>query len=295
MTPLDDARALARFQELHDATTVGLANRAQAHQAQIAADGAVKSPGPGRLNLLADGDSWFDYPLGGDFPGVHTDVLAQLTDIGQPSPRILSFAHFGYTTDQCLGLVRRQRLVAALTDPRHGKFDAILMSAGGDNIAGNRFAIWLNDAASVGHDPARALSESRFAGALAEVRAGYDSLARLRDQHAPGTPIFVHAYDYAIPSGVGVCCVGPWLKPSLEYCGWTDEAMGAGIVRDMLTRFGSMLEQFAASTPNVVYVPTQGTLAADQWANELHPTPVGFRLIADKFRAALEARFPGRI
>ena len=295
MSAKDEAMNLARFERLHDAITLTMDAREQAHQAAIAADQRAPASGHAPLNLLADGDSWFDYPLGGDFPGVHTDVLAQLGAVGQPTPRILSFAHYGYTTDQSLGMARRERLVRALTDPRNGRFDAILMSGGGDNIVGDRLAIWLNDAGTVAADPARALSETRFQGALEEVRAGYDSLARLRDQHAPGVPIVVHAYDYAIPSGRGVCCVGPWLKPSLDYCGWTDEQIGAGIVRDMLGRFGSMLEDFAASTQDVVYVQTQGTLAPDQWANELHPTPPGFRLIADKFRAALAARFPSRI
>lgn len=295
MSAKDEAMNLARFERLHDAITLTMAAREQAHQAAIAADQRIQASGHAPLNLLADGDSWFDYPLGSYFPGVHTDVLAQLGAIGQPTPRILSFAHYGYTTDQSLGMARRERLVRALTDPRNGRFDAILMSGGGDNIVGDRLAIWLNDATTVGADPARALSETRFQGALEEARAGYDSLARLRDQHAPGVPIFVHAYDYAIPSGVGVCCIGPWLKPSLDYCGWADEQTGAAIVRAMLTRFGSMLEDFAASTQDVVYVQTQGTLAPDQWANELHPTPPGFRLIADKFRAALAARFPSRI
>ncbi len=290
-----DATVLGRYERLHASIKQTFDARVADHQSAVALDAETKADGPIRLNLLGDGDSWFDYPLGGEWPGEHTDVLAALQEEGRPQPRILSFAHYGYTTDQSLGVARRERLVRALHDPRNGRFDAILMSGGGDNIVGGRFAIWLNDAARVGGDPARALSETRFQGAMDVVRAGYESLVRLRDAHAPGVPIFIHAYDYALPTGVGACCIGPWLKPSLDYCGWTDEKIGAGIVRGMLTRFGAMLEEFAASTPNVVYVQTQGTLAPDQWANELHATPAGFKLIAAKFREALAARFPGRI
>ena len=285
---------LARFQGLNEGIQTTLDARAAEHRAAMASvPMAAMATAP--LNLVADGDSWFDYPLGGEFPGDHTDVLAQLQAIGQPKPRILSLAHYGDTTRVELGLTRRKRLVAALTDPSHGKFDAILMSGGGNDIVADALSIWLNRATAVGGDPSRALSEERFAGALAGVRAGYESLAELRDVHAPGTPIFVHAYDFAIPSGVGVYCIGPWLKPGLEYAGWTDLKVGTAIIHTMLARFGAMLAQFAAATPNVIYVPTQGTLAADQWCNELHPDPAGFRLIAEKFRAALELQFPGRI
>lgn len=291
MNTQDEEQGLERFQQLHADVEGLMADRVASHQMVVAAD---DQPGK-RLNLLATGDSWFDYPLGGDFPGVHTDVLAALQEVGSPSPRILSFAHYGDTTEQSLALSGRERLVKALQDGRNGKFDAILYSGGGDDIVGGAMPIWLNDASAVAGEPARALSAEGFAAALAVVRAGYESLARLRDRHAPGLPIFVHAYDFAIPSGVGVYCIGPWLKPSLDYCGWSDLKVGTAIVRQMLTEFGAMLEEFARATPHVVFVPTQGTLAADQWANELHATPAGFRLIAAKFRAALATRFPGRI
>ena len=295
MSRQDEAANLARFRSLHEGFQEILDDRAAAHQAAIAASAKVMADGLPPLNLLAAGDSWFDYPLGGDFPGVHTDVLARLRELGRPEPHILSFAHYGDTTEQSLALSMRERLAQALQDPRNGKFDGILFSGGGDDIVGGAMPIWLNDASAVGGDPTQALSAEGFAAALAIVRVGYESLARLRDRHAPGLPIFVHAYDYAIPSGVGVCCVGPWLKPSLEYCGWTDLKVGTLIVHQMLGRFGAMLADFARATPDVVFVPTQGTLAAGQWANELHPTPEGFQLIAAKFRAALDTRFPGRI
>jgi len=47
----------------------------------------------------------------------------------------------------------------------------------------------------------------------------------------------------------------------------------------------------------MIYVQIQGTLASTQWANELHPTPAGFKLLASKFQKALAAypKFLGRI
>lgn len=64
----------------------------------------------------------------------------------------------------------------------------------------------------------------------------------------------------------------------------------------LLTQFATMLDALSAvAKNNFVHVRTQGTLARDQWANELHPTPEGFALITAKFVAALRSRFPTRI
>ena len=66
-------------------------------------------------------------------------------------------------------------------------------------------------------------------------------------------------------------------------------SFGAGIVKLMMTKFDKLMSQLAADQRNnVIYVRTQGTLTTPhQWANELHPSPDGFTLIAQKFQQAL--------
>ena len=60
-----------------------------------------------------------------------------------------------------------------------------------------------------------------------------------------GTLVFVHNYDYAYPTGKGVFGTkADWLRPAL--------------------------------------VERRGTLKKSDWANELHPKPVGFRKIAQR-------------
>ena len=273
-----------------------LSLRKAQHHADVRS-AAFRSSSP-PLNLLADGDSWFDYPLGGAIPLIsRTDVIAQLPDVSVIQPLILNLAHYGDDVTTAMGLARVQKISAALDDPDNGKFDAIMFSAGGNDIVGDSFVIWLHDASDVGGDAAQALDEDRFPAVLGLVKASLLDLCGLRDDRLPGAPIFVHGYDVAIPDGRGVCPgVGPWLKPSLDYCGWTDLEDATEIVCMALTRFASMLQGVAADPANnVVYVPTQGTLGSGDWANELHPTKDGFRSIAVKFQNALEARFPGRI
>jgi len=56
-----------------------------------------------------------------------------------------------------------------------------------------------------------------------------------------------------------------------------------------------MLVRLEVSGCDFTVVPTQGTLAKEDWANELHPYPPGFEKLAGRFLSALQHRFPGRI
>ena len=276
-----------------------IAKRIRIHQASIrrieaardsaAMMGATVANSP--LVLLAQGDSWFDYPLTGNgFPFVDTDVVAQLRRIGDSPPIILNLAHHGEAATDEMSLTKQERMITALRDRSNwfdGKPDAILFSAGGNDIAGDQFCIFLdfND----GH--AAGLNENRFAKALGMVEACYLDLFALRDRVAPGVPIFGHCYDFPIPNGAHPACAGPWLKPSLDFCNWT-VAQGKAIAHDALAAFRDLLKKLANVPGNNFHlVDTQGTLKPADWANELHPYPAGFKKIAQKFANVL-SRMP---
>ncbi|WP_207768017.1 SGNH/GDSL hydrolase family protein, partial [Methylobacterium frigidaeris] len=238
--------------------------------------------------LLAQGDSWFDYPLTGNgLPLVDTDVIAQLRRIGPMPPTILNLAHHGDAAVGMMSLEKQSRMIAALRDPANwidGKPDAILFSAGGNDIAGEQFCIFLdfNDGRN------RGLNAARFDGALGMVEACYLALFAMRDRVSPGVPILAHCYDFPIPNGAHPPCAGPWLKPSLDFCNWSTAA-GTAIVREALVAFRAMLARLASNAAyNFHLIDTQGTLSAAEWANELHPTPAGFAKIAKAVSAALD-------
>jgi len=283
-----------------------IAARTAAHQQRVsrlklatATLGAAGAPPPQMpLAILAHGDSWFDYPLDGNSLSLDsTDVVAHLSVMGQTHPAILNVSHYGDATTDEMGLTKQQRLIAALSDPNNWlsaarKPDAILFSGGGNDIVGEQFCIFLD----YNLPGASGLNAARFAGKLAAVEASYRDLFAFRDRYAPNVPIFGHGYDFAIPDGRHPPCAGPWLKPSLDFAGWTLAAKGQAIVRDALQQFNTRLSALAADAANqFVLVPTQGTLPPKEWANELHPTSMGFADIAEKFLLALRARFPGRI
>lgn len=275
------------------------------------------------LDLLAIGDSWFEYPLTDDglFTVANQSIIgetgSQLQSMGNPPPTILNYALHGQSTSAMLSYENQQSILSSLTDPNATQWnngvtaDAILVSAGGDDIVGDQFAIYL-DYHGAGLDSAR------LQGILASVQASYMDLFALRDVAATELkidpkqiPIFGHCYDYAIPNGKPagwpIPLAGPWLQPSLDFCGY-DPAQGLVIVQNAIDAFHQLLSDLAADkitlpgrvTNNFILVNTIGTLTRDTalpdgWANELHPYTEGFGALASKFLAELQAHFPGRL
>jgi hypothetical protein len=244
--------------------------------------------GVGPLNLYADGDSWFDYPLS-------KDVIGWLQLDGNPPPTINRQAHWGDSAVERLGLAKRQRLIKNLNANEHGAYEALLFSAGGNDIAGDPFVLWILKYKQ-GMDAAHGIDRQTLGGELTVIKGAYQALIDIRNGYNPNCTVFLHGYDFAHPTGKPACpFVGPWLQPSLHFQGWTDPKLAFGIVKEVLMALDKMLAQIEHDNANVVYVRTQGILRARDWANELHPTEKGFERIAGKFLDAMRIKFPGRI
>ena len=248
------------------------------------------------VRILAEGDSWFDFPLGGGLLK-KGDVIAQLATL-IPFP-ILNIAVRGDEVRQMLGVEQRQRLEALLQNKDYD-FNTLLFSGGGNDIVGNPFCLWLRSHASVQGDHTQAVDEPALAHALGIIQTGYEQLFDLRDEILSATPnrrivVIIHGYDFAVPSGKGVCGYGPWLKPSLDYRGWTNPTQAKSIVKNVLSRLSGLLMSLASRRHDVFFVETQGTLAAKDWNDELHPKGPGFKQIAIKFVDKLREVYPNDI
>jgi hypothetical protein len=294
-------QSVALQQQWRGSVEQEIADRVRVHQQRVAhlksarARASAAGAPPSPLVMLAHGDSWFDYPLTGNTLSLEdTDVIAQLRTMGNPTPIILNLSHYGEATTDEMSWPKQQRIIDALREPANwagGKPDAILFSGGGDDIAGDQFCIYLNTAPAT-----PGLNATRFSKALQAVEASYLLLFDLRDREATNVPVFAHCYDFGIPNGRHPDCVGPWLKPSLDFNGWHDLTQATEIVRQALVRFKQLLAELEQTASHEFsLIDTQGTLASNDWANELHPFPDGFKKIANRFVAALRAKFPGRI
>jgi hypothetical protein len=244
------------------------------------------------LQIFAQGDSWFDYPV----PLFGGGIIPRLEKkLGVP---ILNLAKAGDEVRFMLGVAERKILVKQLAEgcPAGGPWDALLFSGGGNDIVANPMALWVRDYA---HGvPAQALiHQPRFSSALALVLAGYEDLIALRDSLSPSTHLMFHAYDFAIPDGRGICFMGPWMKPTFDLHKFPDAtSIRFDVVKDMLSQFAAMV-QALTSHQGVTFINGQGTLvpSPSSWHNELHPAKAGFDKFAGLFHTKLKALFPTRV
>jgi lysophospholipase L1-like esterase len=244
--------------------------------------------------LVAEGDSWFDYPL--------HDVLTMLED--EHGFDVESVAHKGDTVEDMAYSGGQFDDFARLLEKvlRQGRVpDAILLSGGGNDIAGNEFAMLLNHAASglppINDDVVRGVIDVRTRNAYATLISGLKEIA-MRLLKRP-IPVVVHGYDYPVPDGRGFLggfgfLPGPWLQPGFQRKGFADVDANTTVVGTLIDRFNAMLRQLSRSDgfEHVRYVDLRDTLShaagyKRDWANELHPTKSGFAAVADKIAKAI--------
>jgi lysophospholipase L1-like esterase len=179
--------------------------------------------------------------------------------------------------------------------------DAILLSGGGNDIAGDEFATLLNHAASglppLNDDVVKGVVDVRISNAYAFLIAGLTEIStRFLDRPIP---ILVHGYDHAIPDGRGVLggfafLPGPWLEPGFHRKGHGNRGANAATVATLIDRFNEMLRMVTRGPGfgHVRFVDLRGTLSGGpnykrDWGNELHPTERGFRAVAQKIASAI--------
>jgi lysophospholipase L1-like esterase len=244
--------------------------------------------------LVAEGDSWFDSPF--------HDILSVLEDehgfdvesVARRGDTVEDMAYAGGQFDDFVRLL--EKLLRQGRRP-----DAILLSGGGNDIAGQEFAILLNHAASglppLNDDVLRGVIDVRARNAYAFLIGGLTEIAvRLL---ATPIPIVVHGYDYAVPDGRGVLggwgfLPGPWLQPGFRRKGHADLGANTDLMIQLIDRLNVMLRQLtqARGLGHVRHVDLRGTLShaaayKRDWANELHPTERGYKAVAGKIAAVI--------
>ncbi len=249
--------------------------------------------------LVAEGDSWFDYPL--------HDVLKALDDEHGYSVESVSHAgdaieQMAYENGQLDDFTRRiEKVLAAGAAPK-----AILLSGGGNDLAGTEFGMLLNHSQSA----ARGLNESVVKGVIDErIRSAYVTIlnaitAVCKSQAGHAVPILLHGYDYPVPDGRGFLggwglLPGPWMEPGFRQKGFDQLSERIAIAKALIDRLNAMIKGVAALAPfaHVRYVDLRKTLSndttnnqyKDSWANEMHPTPDGFVKVADRFAKVLRS------
>lgn len=250
-----------------------------------------ESPGG---TLIAEGDSWFDYPMKDILSVLEDDYLYEVESIAHRGDRVEDMA---YSEGQFDVLARRlEKLLRAGKVPK-----AILLSGGGNDIAGDEFALLLNHAASplpvINEDIVRGVIDVRLRDAYAHIIGGLTTIAK--GYLDVPIPIITHGYAYPVPDGRGFwggwsVLPGPWLRPGFLKKGHLDQSSNTLVIGSLIDRFNKMLETLVShgSFGHVHYVDLRPELSntagyRQHWANELHPTKTGFDLVAARVAEAI--------
>jgi len=290
-----------------------LKERAQARQvrrnAHMARASVLGRPVPAHLralaaalppgSIVAEGDSWFDYP-GHDVLKALDDVFGYDVDsVAHKGDAVEEMAYADGQIDDFARLIEKK--IAQQSIPK-----AILLSGGGNDIAGDEFHMLLNHVGS----PLAGINDSVVDGIINQrIRAAYISILSVitelcRQQTGRVIRIIVHGYAHPVPDGRGFLggfwfLPGPWLRPGFIKKGFDDLNDNTAMMQDLIDRFNAMVQDVAALPEfgHVRYVDLRGTLSntipgsdyKDSWANELHPTKDAFSAVAAEFVRAIEA------
>ncbi len=251
--------------------------------------------------LVAEGDSWFHYPGKDILDALEDDHGYDVESVAHRGDRLEDMAYSRKQFDRLARVV--EKLARRGIVPR-----AVLLSGGGNDIAGDEFALLLDHALSprpgLNEEVVSGIIDRRLHHAYVTLLTAITMLCKRR--FGRKIPILLHGYAHAVPDGRGYWggwgpLPGPWLRPGFRRKGFPDEPLSkrTAMVKKLIDRFNKML---IATTKlddfeHVGHVNLRPVLPNDEtwedwWANELHPTRKGFDAVTKVFADALAALPP---
>lgn len=249
--------------------------------------------------IYAEGDSWFD-----KFTPIPTSGTNLLDAIRLPFVSVVvDVSKIGSEASE-MASGQQARQTRAMFNVL--KFDAILLSAGGNDLK-NLFADLFEGRAAQGGDKPWTQQEvdeasrpARYTDFFDKICGHITTFVRLRDagkRTGKDVPIFLHGYDYLQPRNAGATVLagtnlgtGPWLYPGMKRAGLKPAQMRQ-ITDAMVDELNSLLAALAnkPENVNVHYLDQRGLLKpasasstgpdAD-WMDEIHPKREGFEKLA---------------
>lgn len=262
------------------------------------------SPEHFKYRFLAEGDSWMERSSA--FTPSLPEYLAQAMEQEGDDTLIVNLAMYGDTMrriGECVSGDFRLWLNTAF----NWKFDAILLSAGGNDFidaardppAGRGI---LKDLA--GRQPPVRGADCLDSAALDKLEIEYldPNFTALYDQvqasrHA-GIPIFLNQYDTPVardapaPPKTDAWLYAAYQKNSVPQALWPD------LTETLFAELRQAIDEWALDRSEVFVVPTWQTLAPalpasrgdnGDWINEIHPNRKGWKKLADRWLKAIRS------
>ncbi|MEM6708787.1 MAG: hypothetical protein AAF648_08380 [Pseudomonadota bacterium] len=256
-----------------------------------------------RINILVEGDSWFAYPRPNIVAGPASNIVSNLLEPLRPTRLInaLCLASNGHTLNQIVDRGQLARLTRIFK--RYGEqMDLMLLSAGGNDVIGGKELKGLLRDYEPGFTARDCIDASAWEARLARLRRDLETILKLQIRFAPQMPILTHTYDVAEPTSrkgrllFGLVRTGPWMWPVMNDKNIPEGALRRQIVQELLNDFRNQLLQIWAQYPDsLLVVDTIGTLSPndlDDWADEIHPTPQGFKRVAAPMYDEMQTLLP---
>lgn len=252
-----------------------------------------------RVNIVAEGDSWFAYPRKHLMWGKRSNMLDWVAKAIYQSGKanLLRLASNGDEAVAMMSGKQKQDLAEIFKTSQDG-IQLILFSGGGNDVVGKWDMERLLKPYRPGYQAADCIHKQRFRRKLLQIRLAFEELIELRDDYAPSAQIVTHTYDFLTPGNqaakfiAGLVSVGPWIYPYLMEKN-IPESLHAPIVRFLLTELRVTLEELKKGSLHVVN--TQGILRPghrSDWKDEMHPTASGFRRLSKVYYQKLRQLEP---
>ncbi|HMP31609.1 MAG TPA: SGNH/GDSL hydrolase family protein, partial [Saprospiraceae bacterium] len=246
--------------------------------------------------IVAESDSWFDYPF-------KKDVLDYLVGMGFA---IKKLAKAGDTLENMVygndyrkipndpvnithpGPLSLQETLSAI---RKYQPKFVLLSAGGNDILGSELISFLHHKNSGSQN---LLNMTILDEKLAQMQEAIEFFIKAVHRTHPNCHILMDGYDYPKINGKGYTFIfrnikGPWIQPAMGAKAITDPMDQHAITTILVDRFNDMLMQVATAFPYFHYINLRGKFPNDnQWDNEIHLKNSGYKEVATIYKQTID-------
>lgn len=223
------------------------------------------------VKIVAEGDSWFQYPL------LLKDTIDHLIDLDQFEYAIYGLSEAG---DLLSNILVEDEISEAL---ERESPDVFLISGGGnDMVDDERIATMVHPFSA--SRKAVDYPNAQFDDFLNSIEKMYRSLFHKVLRQKPHIKIVCHGYDNVIPNN------GEWLGRPLASVKIKDPALQQEILAEIIKRFNERLINIAKDFPGAVYhIDCRGLVGSQSnWHDELHPKKEGYLKVAQKIDATIK-------
>ncbi|MCP4997567.1 MAG: hypothetical protein GY933_02155 [Hyphomicrobiales bacterium] len=278
-------------EELELESAMGFGNGICRWRRQRRFERAIKK-GDDRPVLVAEGDSWFQFPF------LIDEVIDQLGD----GYLIWSLGAAGDTAENMTG--NNSEYMRGL-DKWANHVRGFLFSAAGNDVIGEDLTgkpvlLKLLKPFTQGQSPAWHIERTAFSETLETLRAAYRKVIRnIRDDSRfERLPVFIHAYDYPYPYPFDGndkrnpihAASDEWLGKPFAELGYPSGAFRRSILVIMINELYAMMHDIAGedTAGRVFVIDARGSLPnVDSWVDEIHGTSDGFKEVAKRFRDSI--------